>query len=179
MSERYDPGGGDEQVSLSATGARRRDEILRAAVRAGQSRRRRRLAGRAAGAAGGVIAIAWAVAAVLRPAGLVKPPLVRGPIPPAPPPVAHVVVSGPRPAVKRPAVIIVQRIETDPTLVDRLAVPRQGHPWRSLSDDELLTQLAQAGRPAGLAYVDGRAQLLWRDRVGAEPRGLIAPPPPQ
>jgi hypothetical protein len=76
---------------------------------------------------------------------------------PAPTTIVHRQTPEPRPQV------IVQRIATDPTLVDRLAVRTHGKGWQSLSDDEFLRQLDRAGRPAALAYVGGQERVLWRE----------------
>ena len=53
-------------------------------------------------------------------------------------------------------------IPTDPTITDRLALPPQPSKVAIIHDDELLAGLAQAHEPAGLAYVNGKAMLLFR-----------------
>lgn len=87
--------------------------------------------------------------------------VARRPRPTLPPPIA--MQSHPTPTVEVAGPqVVVQRIETDPNLVDRLSVRSDGKGWQTLSDDELLRQLDRAGRPAALAYVGGEERLLWR-----------------
>lgn len=148
---------GVERVELSPIGLRRREEILRSAVREGRAVRRRR---RVVRAAGGCAAVMLATASVLVTLHSRRTPLPQQQATVAPHR-ATVVVS-PRPAPRPTHEVIVQQIVTDPTLVDRLAVSSQGKSWQTLSDDEFLRQLSRAGRPAALAYVDGEERLLWR-----------------
>ena len=59
---------------------------------------------------------------------------------------------------------MIWQIQTDPTLLQRLAVPPQKPTWRVLSDDELLRALADAGKPAGLEYeANGQMAVLYRN----------------
>ena len=167
---------------FSATGARRREEILGLARAAARGRRRRRVVAKFA--AGGACAAVAAVALLLvvrgagpQPAERIaretadpRPPVLprhsphrpqcrrhpRRRRPPPSPPTAR-----PR---RRPAIVVV-RIETDPTLSDRLAVPRPAADWQRLDDDALVAALARTGRPAGLAHVGGRALLLPRSNA--------------
>lgn len=152
----------DPPPPLSPAGVCRREAILRLARAAARSRRRRRRAGRAAGLAVVAVVTAWAA---LRPhrGELPSTPLVRSPqtIPtPAPARRSLVAASPPRPE------IVVTRVETDPDLLRRWKVPPQTPTWQWLTDDELFHALDDAGRPAGLAYIDGRAMLVFRDAKG-------------
>lgn len=139
----------DGRVALSPAGTRRREEILRSAIREGQSvRHRRRVVRAAAGGVAAALAVAVALVA-MRPR-------------PTPPP-SIVVQSRPTHTVTVPRPqVVVQRIETDPHLMERLSIRPDGKGWQTLSDDELLRQLDRAGRPAALAYVGGQERLLWR-----------------
>jgi hypothetical protein len=70
----------------------------------------------------------------------------------------------------RPAVTIA-RVRTELGIAARLAVPTVSRGTDRLprvNDDELLARLAEAGRPAGLAYVDDRPVLVFRN---GEPAG--------
>ena len=58
---------------------------------------------------------------------------------------------------------VVERIETDPTIADRLAL-RPGRPRRvMLGDAGLVRELAAAGRPGGVVRINGEVRLLLRD----------------
>jgi hypothetical protein len=70
------------------------------------------------------------------------------------------------PAVSAPnrtpaARIIIERIQTDPTIASRLAIPRTPPHWQRLDDDHFLGELAKAGKPAGLVKVSGREMLVF------------------
>jgi hypothetical protein len=60
------------------------------------------------------------------------------------------------------AVVVVSRIETDPDIVRRLRLPEQALHVEMIQDQQLLAELAAAHEPAGLAYVDGKAVLMFR-----------------
>jgi hypothetical protein len=169
-------------TSLSRDGERRREQILRLAVRAAAQRGQRRRARRVAGL---ILFLVTAACIGVRfhhatatgeakndPQPLPHPPSARHPPTPernAPPVVA---VTPAQPA--RPEIVIT-RIQTDPGLTDRLAIPRDAPAWQRLTDDDLLRRLSDAGKPAGLAYVDGRAMLLFRD--GPHEAGRASSPP--
>jgi hypothetical protein len=142
-----------DQNDLSENGLRRREEILRSAVRAARHRRLRRQA-----AQGGVFAAAAMVLLFLT-APFWRRPAVPMAIAPEP---ASLPV---QPVVAHPQVpeVIVKRFETDPTLLQRLSVPPQKPTWKIISDDDLLKELAAAGHPAGLDYSnDGPVAVLYR-----------------
>jgi hypothetical protein len=96
-------------------------------------------------------------------APLWRSPAVRTVVLPAPataPSPVHHAIAGPTASE-----IVVTRIQTDPTLLQRLAIPPQKPTWKILSDDELLHELADAGKPAGLDYSnDGPVVVLYRDQ---------------
>ncbi|HEY2585212.1 MAG TPA: hypothetical protein VGI81_05560 [Tepidisphaeraceae bacterium] len=137
------------QPLLSDAGERRRERILDLALAEARGRRRRRALARTALTLA-VVLVAVGVPLLLRsrssqPANIaVKPP---APHPAAP-------VSPPR--------LVVTRIETDPHIIERLAIRQEPSPVVLINDNELLTELAMAHRPAGLAYVNGKATLLFR-----------------
>jgi hypothetical protein len=61
---------------------------------------------------------------------------------------------------------VIDRIPTDATVIQQLALPRQPKvAVERLSDDALLRTLADAGRPACLTYVGGRASVTFRQGV--------------
>jgi hypothetical protein len=65
------------------------------------------------------------------------------------------------------AVVTITRVATEPGIGDRLSIRASAAaaPLPRLSDDELLARLAEAGHPAGLAYVDGsRPMLVFHER---------------
>jgi hypothetical protein len=156
-----------DPYALSPAGKARRAEILRLAQAQARRRRRRRQAARAAAAGVGVLLLTMVLThrllpgtpvrqAVVPPAPVTQPlraTAVTLPLEPAPPP--------------KPGNIVVQFIRTNPNITCQLAVPPQTPTWRRLSDDQLIQELADAGHPAGLAWVDGRELILYRTPLGA------------
>jgi hypothetical protein len=150
MNDLYDPSG------LSPAGSQRRQEILRLALRrAAHRRQRRRALGIGAGAA--AVLLAFLLIAPLRRSN--RPIVHGGPPTDTGSPVAKPI----HPATpEKPKVILVQ-IQTDPTLLQRVTVPACKPTWKTLTDDELLRELAAAGRPAGLEYgAHGEVVVLYR-----------------
>jgi len=137
---------------LSERGVERREEILSRALAEAGRRRRRRAAGRA-GVALAVVGGLAAVTAVVWPLREGKSPevIVRRATPETLPAVA--------PAEPR---VIVTRIATDPGIVERLAIHAEPVRVQRIRDEELLRELAAADQPAGLAYVNGKAVLMFR-----------------
>ena len=136
--------------NLSLAGRRRRDQIGAMALSAARLRRRLR---RVKLAGAGVLLMMLMMFAMW-PSGVLRSPRVPQmventhkdwrPLPP------NRVDSG----------VHIQWIQTDPGITDRLRV-RIDHPaWQFIGDDELLQSLASAGRPSGLASVNGRTFLL-------------------
>ena len=137
---------------LSPEGEARHLEILRLAKGEARGLRHRRAARR--------IAIACALAAVV---GILLPHRHPPRIVQLPAPATRHIAPHPstRPT-RQPREIIITRIETDPMIAARLAIPPQQPTWLKIGDDALLQRLADAGKPAGLAYVDGRTIILFR-----------------
>jgi len=150
MNDPYDPCG------LSEAGSRRGQEILRLALRRAARRRRRR---QAVGIATGAAAVLLALLVMTRHWESNRPIVRENPPADSRSSVSqHVHPAAP----EKPRVIVVQ-IKTDPTLLHRLAVRPSKPTWKSLTDDELLRELAAAGRPAGLEYLDrGQVVVLYR-----------------
>lgn len=125
---------------LSPAGARRRDEILRVAQHAARSRRHKRYFVRGASA----VACAIAITLLLHRSNVVPPqsPIVE------------------LPQKTSISTIVIDRIDTDPTIADRLSVRPRAANWQQIGDDELLQSLAKAGQPAGLIHVDGNTILV-------------------
>lgn len=132
--------------SLSPQGLARREEILAFALNESLRRRRKRMVARAAVA---IIMVAAVIVPVLRfrsrraPSMAIKPQPAHTAPPSFPP-------------------VLVTRIETDPHIVERLSIPPQRSHVIVIGDSELLKELAEAHQPAGLAYVNGKAMLLFR-----------------
>ncbi len=125
------------EVRLSAQGEARRAAMLR--VLDGAMRRRNigRAAGRASAAIAGVagaVAIAW---------------VGMAPRTAPPPPVAEAIGSRP----------MVAMIATDPTILDRLAVPAGELSARTITDSQLRILLADLGVPTGFIRTGGRVIL--------------------
>lgn len=153
MIDRFDP------MELSEAGARRREEILQAALRAASRRRMRSQLIPAAGAAAAVLFVLFLGTRLGRleklPQSQIQPPMVN------PEPHPSAVPVHPAAAEK----VVVTQIQTDPTLLNRLSLPPQKPTWIVLTDDQLLRALADAGRPAGLEYDHGQVVVLYRDTV--------------
>jgi hypothetical protein len=137
----------DLEYSLSSQGQRRRQRILELALRESQSRRHKRWTVRGAGALLLVIAAILIARHQINPTARQAQQVVEAIPQPQPP-----IVTTPR--------IVVSQIQTDPTIVDRLAIRTQSKAWRSIDDEEFLRALADAGRPAGIIHVNDRAILL-------------------
>lgn len=136
---------------LSEEGLRRREQILaRALAEAG--RRRRRRAGGRVGIVCAVIGGLVTAILLIRAADEGKAPEVVKRVPPE---------TSPPTAPAEPRVIFT-RIQTDPGIVERLAIHVEPARPQRIRDDELLSELAAANQPAGLAYIDGKAVLLFR-----------------
>lgn len=60
--------------------------------------------------------------------------------------------------VVRPArvEVTITNLRTDPTLVDRLAVPRTVGGWETISTDELLRELHKSGLSGGVVVRQGK-----------------------
>jgi hypothetical protein len=91
-------------------------------------------------------------------AAILLPPLLW--LRPSPPPPVAVRPVDPIPT--QPPALAVTRIATDPHIIARLSIPPSPLSVTLINDRELLTELATANRPAGLAYVNGKAMLLYR-----------------
>ncbi|HEX5244829.1 MAG TPA: hypothetical protein VFW23_16345 [Tepidisphaeraceae bacterium] len=142
----------DPPIELSMAGEQRKESILAMAkIEASQRRRRKRAAQTLAAAI---------ILALLIPAVFLHTHHRQSL------PVAVHVHSHDAPQIEKTiskSKILVIRIETDPQIIERLAIPSQPPRWKKIGDDELLRDLASAHRPAGLAYVgDNRPVLLFR-----------------
>ena len=150
-------------IPFSEAGADRREQILAAALRRAAAVRRRRAAARALGVAAPLIIVVALWASLGQPDGR------RTPIVSIPTTVATQIKNptpNPRPAVT------VHHIETDLTLVDRLSTRPTKNFVTRLGDDQFLSRLAEAGRPAGLVNVNGRSVLVFHDATDSKDRGL-------
>ena len=156
---------------LSAAGRRRREEILALATRQASVLRRRRAMRRVSGAAA-VLLGATVVALIVRNSEFNRPAPIADPSPVTQPIPTQVAVTpvAPRPSVvttapaSRPSrsAVVIQTIRTDPTLVDRLAVPRQIGGWETIGTDELLGELKAVGLAGGVVVRDGRSTVWFK-----------------
>ena len=144
------------EVVLSPQGHARRDQILELALCQVRRRRRRRKALRV-----GVLCVALAGIGVAA-FRTSHSPLDH----PESPPIAKVSIPRATLPIDRasPKKIVIECVQTDPTIVRRLAAPRVAPKWELIDDDQLLQELAKAGKPAGLARIDGQAMLLFHER---------------
>ena len=154
-----------ENHSLSPAGQQRREAILRQAKAEVRSRRQRR---RTLQGMGGVIMLGLAMLIIRHGHEPARHPIAVTPhlvvIPPAPVILRSMPgVRTPQPQRVKAREIVITRIATELNLSHRLAVKATTPRWRKLNDDELIQQLADAGRPAGLAWIDGREMILFRD----------------
>ena len=139
----------ESDVELSAEGERRRQSILHLARQQARRRHRRRVAMRFAGGAAAIV-----LAATLAMRFRFEQPVQRIVA------VNHPVTST-APAIVASSVKI-EPIATDPAITSKLSIVIDRPKWQRLNDGELLTALADAGRPAGLIEVDGRTMLVPR-----------------
>lgn len=152
-------------------GEARREAILALALRAADGRRQRRRLTRSAGAAGVFFVLAAAAILVLRPGHPSGPvAIVKSHPGPSPSPSPAPRTAPTARAHDHPqAAVTIVRLPTEPGIAARLSLPAEpsgGTPAAlpRVSDDELLARLAEAGRPAGLAYLDDRPVLVFHDR---------------
>jgi hypothetical protein len=132
---------------LSVEGRQRRDQILDVAKRAARTHRRQRLAARSIA---GSAAILGMIALVVHTANQFQ---FRSPHPATP------VVALVHPTSPPQQTLLVEQIQTDPTITQRLSVlpsPR----WQEINDDELIQSLANAGQPAGLVKMADQTILV-------------------
>lgn len=129
-------------VPLSVAGEARRGEILRLAKGEARRRRRRRVGVRI----GAVCAVLGLGVVVMWPGGKATEVAVK-----------VLPTKAPEPA----AGLKITFIQTDPTIVDRLAVSPV-RSWTVMDDDQLLRSMADAGHPAGLISMNGQTFLLPR-----------------
>ncbi|MGA2257081.1 MAG: hypothetical protein ABSG53_20710 [Thermoguttaceae bacterium] len=139
---------------LSPLGQARHDRILELALHQARRQRRRRLAVRAGIIFFALVGIGMALLHVLR--SPLDPPRAST----ANESIAHVLSPAERPGARK---VIIERIETDPTIARRLAVPSAAPKWEQIDDDQLSQELAKAGRPAGLAKIGGHVTLIFHD----------------
>jgi hypothetical protein len=135
------------QNELSNEGHRRREAILRLAQKQARRRRRGRLALKLTGT---IAVLLTAISVVMQ---------LHRKQPAAPTLAVNHPATPPRPT----PLVTIEQIATDPALSSKLAIQIQQPRWQRLNDDQLLTTLADAGRPAGIIEVDGRAMLVPRD----------------
>jgi hypothetical protein len=140
----------DEPIILTEEGKLRQSQILDVAMRAARDRKRRRVVTRSIWQGVGVIIL---VAVLL--------PRVRRPAPPIARPI-DLPTRIDRPVAQPAPLVIVRKIETDPNILERLALPPISSTVRHISEDELLRELADAHQPAGVISVDGKARLIFR-----------------
>ena len=135
----------EPRMIISPQGQRRQRQILDLALVAADRRRRRRIAAQLAAMA--VVASLIAIP-LMRLHRSASPAIVKTTPPPTP--------------SKSDSLPGVALIATDSTIAQRLAIRAQPSKVVIIHDDELLAGLAQAHEPAGLAYVNGKAMLLFR-----------------
>ena len=136
----------EPRITISPAGQRRGEEILQLALAAADRRRRMKLIGRAGALA--IIACLLAIPVMLLHRSA-PPAIVEATPPPTP--------------SKSDSLPGVALIPTDPNIAQRLGIRPQPSKVVIIHDDELLAGLARAHEPAGLAYVNGKAILLFRE----------------
>jgi hypothetical protein len=132
-----------ESEILSDFGRERREEILRLAKRHARSlRRNRHLRG------GGILLVGLAIIMAWRGSGARHPQTAR--------------ISIPAPVALRAPTVVIERIATDPQIVERMSIGNERPKWSFIDDDAFLHSMADAGRPSGLVNLNGRLLLLPR-----------------
>jgi hypothetical protein len=137
---------------LTSAGQQRREAILLLGRRAARRRRQQRHLAR------GAMAVAATACAIL----LVLALETRWPAPgrhPSPHAAGTYVVTPTPPAIPT-SHLVIGRIETDPTIVDRWSVAPQPPQWQRIDDDDLIRSLADQGQSAGLISAEGETTLV-------------------
>ena len=139
---------------LSPSGQVRRAQILQLALHQARRQRLRRRAVRAGIACLAVVGVGLAVLQSRRPS-----------LDPSRTSTAKTLAPNPQPSADHPVVgkITIERIETDPTIVDRLAVPVAAPKWVQIDDEQLSQELSKAGQPAGLARIGNQVTLIFHN----------------
>ena len=147
----------DQSFRISYEGVKRRDDILRLAKHVAQGRRRRRKLILNSAVYTLFISISLMTAYVA----------MKVPIRPSnSPEIAQIAKPADSTAPNTPKVdekiteVTYDRIETDPTLLDRLSIKPEAPVWRSINDDELFRTLVDAGIHGGIVELDGTPILL-------------------
>lgn len=133
---------------LSQYERRRREEILVLALDGASRRRWKRRAVKTVVAC--LIAAPLVTAVFWKPIARPAPPVVIRPDP------------APRPRVVDPNPVIMVRIIDDPSVVRRLTLTASPGIVHRIGDEQLLSELAAVNEPAGLAWVNGKAELIYR-----------------
>jgi len=137
---------------LSPSGRTRHAQILELAIQQARRQRRQRLTFRASIAVIVLLGIGLALVAVShKPIDRPEPPSLQASN-------LHAVPTTGLPSAKKP---IIEWIQTDPTIAERLAVPPAKPRWELIDDDQLTQELANAGRPAGLATIGNQVTLVF------------------
>ena len=123
------------------------------AIQQARRRRRRRLALR--GGAVGIVLLAIGLAVLRMPRSVPNPSDDRE--------VDYRLhlASVPAPNRTPTAKVVIERIQTDPTIARRLAIPQTPPRWQRLDDDQVLQELERAGKPAGLVKINGQVTLVF------------------
>lgn len=149
----------DPPYDLTPAGNRRKEQILALAVHQARRRGRRRIATRATLLCLVVAAAIPGLIHLLPHAGreeqVVQIRTEEKPTLPQP----H-----PAPASR----VLITRLQTDPDIIQRLAIPPRLPRWQTIGDDQFLQALSNAHHPAGLAYIDNRPMLLFRNEPPPE-----------
>jgi hypothetical protein len=145
-----DPG----NLRPSEAAAKRRDAILADALRAADRRRHRLVARRVTGVAGICLLAAGAFSVVSRSVRAPERPGTLGHVAPAPtssPAFAPTPVPTPAP-VTNPG--------SSPIVVQIIPADRVERTWQVINDDQLIAAMAAAGKPGGVARLNGRAVVV-------------------
>jgi hypothetical protein len=141
---------------LTPLGQARHDQILELALRQARRQRRRRQAVRAGILCFALVGIGVALFHAIR------SPLDRPAASTAEESIPRVLSPVNRSGMGK---MTVERIETDPTIARRLAVPPAAPKWEQIDDDQLCQELAKAQRPAGLAKIGGQVTLIFHNQL--------------
>jgi hypothetical protein len=141
--------GDPNDVPLSDRGATRRDAILADALRAADRRRRARVARHVAGVACVCLLAVGTFTAVNR--------LIRTPVQPTP-----FVHRTPSPTSSAAPPAPATHPETPPrrVIVQIIPADRVERSWQVIDDEQLISAMAAAGKPGGVARLNGRAVVV-------------------
>ena len=147
---------------LSNQGQQRRDAILQLAIKEAADRRRKRIATTTGVTFFGLLLIGGIFFTFMPLKPTHTSPEHPGPIVINPSP-ATLPSASPSPSViptPTEPLVVIERIQTDPQILEKLAIQPEAPRWTTISDTELLDTLAANNHRAAIAEIDGEKVIV-------------------